>query len=96
MKAKDYLKLKEPLFINRIARLDKKEFALYKKMERDAVLELDEKDITALSAAAVSNKLLQMANGAVYTEDREVIQIHDKSLNFEELIEEQRGAFSFL
>jgi SNF2 family DNA or RNA helicase len=92
MKAKDYLKLKEPLIINRIAKLDKKEFELYKKMERDAVLEIDENDITALNAAAVSNKLLQMSNGAVYTEDRDVIQIHDKKLEvLEELIEEANG-----
>ena len=92
MKAKDYLKLKEPLYISRIAKLDKKEYELYKKMERDAVLEIDENDITALNAAAVSNKLLQMSNGAVYTEDREVIRIHDKKLDvLEELIEEANG-----
>ena len=92
MKARDYLKLKEPLYINRVAKLDKKEYELYKKMERDAVLEIDENDITALNAAAVSNKLLQMSNGAVYTEDREVIRIHDKKLDvLEELIEEANG-----
>ncbi|WP_333638540.1 DEAD/DEAH box helicase [Tissierella praeacuta] len=92
MKAKDYLKLKEPLYINRIAKLDKKEFETYKKMERDAVLEYDAEDITALNAAAVSNKLLQLANGAVYTDTREVIRIHDKKLDIlEELIEEANG-----
>lgn len=92
MKAKDHLKLKEPLFINRIAKLDKKEFETYKKMEMDAVLELGEEDITALSAAAVSNKLLQLANGAIYTDTREVIKIHDKKLDIlEELIEESNG-----
>lgn len=92
MKARDYLKLKEPLYINRIAKLSKKEAELYKKMERDAVLEIDEEDITAFNAAAVSNKLLQMSNGAVYTEDRDVISIHDKKLDvLEELIEEANG-----
>jgi len=92
MKAKDYLKLKEPLYINRIAKLDKKEFETYKKMERDAVLEFENEDITALNAAAVSNKLLQLANGAVYTDEREVIEIHNKKLEvLEELIEEANG-----
>jgi len=92
MKAKDYLKLKEPLYINRIAKLDKKEFETYKKMERDAVLEFENEDITALNAAAVSNKLLQLANGAVYTDEREVIGIHNKKLEvLEELIEEANG-----
>lgn len=92
MKAKDYLKLKEPLYINRVAKLDKKEYELYKKMERDAVLELYDKDITALNAAAVSNKLLQLANGAVYTEDRDVVAIHEQKLEvLEELIDEANG-----
>ncbi len=89
MKAKDYLKLKEPLYINRIAKLDKKEFDTYKKMERDAVLEFENEDITALNAAAVTNKLLQLANGAIYTDERDVIQIHNKKMEvLEELIEE--------
>lgn len=92
MKAKDYLTLKEPLYINRRAKLDKKEYKLYKDMERDAVLELEDEDITALSAAAVSNKLLQLANGAIYTEEKEVIEIHNKKLDvLEELIEEANG-----
>lgn len=92
MKAKDYLKLKEPLYINRIAKLDEKEYKLYKDMERDAVLELGDEDITALSAAAVSNKLLQLSNGAVYTDERKVIEIHNKKLEvLEELIEEAKG-----
>lgn len=92
MKAKDYLKLKEPLYINRIAKLDEKEYKLYKDMERDAVLELADENITALSAAAVTNKLLQLANGAVYTDEQEVIEIHNKKLEvLEELIEEANG-----
>jgi SNF2 family DNA or RNA helicase len=92
MKAKDYLNLKEPLYINRAAKLDKKEYKLYKDMERDAVLELEDEDITALSAAAVSNKLLQLANGAIYTDKKEVIEIHNKKLEvLDELIEEAQG-----
>lgn len=92
MKAKDYLKLKEPLFINRRVKLDKKEFDLYKQLERDAVLEIDDKDITALNAAAVTNKLLQLANGAVYADNKDAIEIHNKKLEvLEELIDEANG-----
>lgn len=92
MKAKDHLKLKEPLYINRVAKLDKKEYKTYKTMEREAVIEFGEEDITALNAAAVSNKLLQLANGAIYTEDRNVIEIHNKKLEvLEELINEANG-----
>lgn len=92
MKAKDYLDLEEPLYINRIAKLDKKEQKLYKKMERDAVLEIGEEDITALNAAAVTNKLLQLANGAIYTDERDIIQIHNKKLDIlDELVEESKN-----
>lgn len=92
MKAKDYLKLEEPLYINRVAKLSEKEYKMYKTMERDAVLEFENEDITALNAAAVSNKLLQLANGAIYTDEKEVIEIHNKKLEvLEELIEEANG-----
>lgn len=92
MKARDYLKLEEPLYINRMAKLNKKEFELYKKMERDAIIEIDETDIAALNAAAVTTKLLQLSNGAIYTEDRDVIVIHEQKLEvLEELIDEANG-----
>lgn len=92
MKAKDYLKLEDPLYINRKAKLNPIEFKAYKTLEKDAVLEFEEGDITALSAAAVTNKLLQLANGAVYTDEKEVIKLHDSKLEvLDELIEEAQG-----
>lgn len=92
MKARDYLDLKEPLILNRKAKLNKAEMIIYKQMEKDAVLEIEDRDITALNAAAVTNKLLQLANGAVYTEDREIIEIHNEKLEvLEELIDEANG-----
>lgn len=93
MKAKDYLNLEKPLYINRIAKLDKAEYQKYKTMERDAVLQFEDEDITALNAAAVTNKLLQLANGAIYTDEREIIQIHNKKMDvLEELIDEANGS----
>lgn len=92
MKAKDYLKLKEPLLINVPVILDKKEMDKYRAMEKEALLEVGDKEITAINAATVTNKLLQMANGAVYDEKREVTEIHDKKLErLQELIEEANG-----
>lgn len=92
MKAKDYLDLKKPLYINRKAKLDTAEYKKYKTMERDAVLEYGDEDITAMNAAAVSNKLLQLANGAIYTDEREVVPVHNKKIEvLEELIEEANG-----
>lgn len=56
------------------------------------VVSLGEEEIDAVNAAALSGKLLQMANGAVYTEDKEVIKIHDKKLDaLEDLIEGANG-----
>lgn len=48
----------------------------YKELERECVTEIANSEISALSAAAVSNKLLQLANGAIYDEDRNVIEVH--------------------
>jgi len=92
MKAKDYLKLKEPLLINVPVVLDKKEMDRYKELEKEKILEVGGKEITAVNAAAVTTKLLQLANGAVYDENRAVIEIHDKKLErLHELIEEANG-----
>lgn len=90
MKARDYLSQEEPLYIDRTVKLSDKEYKLYKTMERDAVLEFGEDDyISALNAATVTNKLLQLANGAIYDEAQNYRVIHDKKLEaLEELIEE--------
>ena len=61
-------------------------------MERDAVLQVDEDTITATNAAALSGKLLQLCNGAVYDEDREVVQVHDCKIEaFLEAVEGLNG-----
>ena len=89
MKFKDYIQTEEPLYIERLVKLSDKEFKIYKKMERDTVLEFGDESITALTAAAVTNKLAQLANGAIYNEDKTYRIIHDKKLEaLEELIEE--------
>ena len=65
----------------------------YKQFEKDAVLEvLDGDEIMAGSAAALTNKLLQFANGAIYDQDKQVHELHDVKLDaLEELIEEAGG-----
>lgn len=92
MKAKDYLNLKEPLYINVPAVLSKEEMQIYKEMEKEAILELGDETITALSAAAVATKLLQIANGAVYDNNGTYVNIHDRKLDvLEDLIEGANG-----
>jgi SNF2 family DNA or RNA helicase len=68
--------------------MDQKEMELYKKLEREMLLPFEDGDIDAVNAASLSNKLLQMANGAVYDEFRGVKNIHTKKLDaLEDLIE---------
>lgn len=93
MKAKDYLKnLKEPIVIDVKAKMNKEEFRIYKQMEKDALIQLDNEDITALSAATVSNKLLQLANGSIYDDEKNTHIIHSRKLEvLNELVEESQG-----
>lgn len=92
MKAKDYLDLPE-LVDNTITLKMRPDVAKkYKDFERQKVLELVGEDITAANAAALTNKLLQYANGAVYDEDRNVHVMHDTKLDaLEEIIEAAVG-----
>lgn len=92
MKALDYLDMPECIFNKVEVQMDEKEEILYKKLETEMLLSFEEGDIDAVNAAALSNKLLQMANGAVYDENGKVKVIHDKKLDvLEDLIEGTNG-----
>ncbi len=92
MKNTDYLKLPE-LIMNEIpVRLSEKEMDCYQMMKRELVISLKDAEIDAANAAALSSKLLQMANGAVYDEDKGVAHIHDRKLDaLEDIIEAANG-----
>ena len=90
MKAEDYLSLPDMVFDTVPVVLDEKAQKAYREMERQMILDLpeDEETIAALSAAALSTKLLQLSNGAVYDEARVVHHIHDCKLDaLAELVE---------
>ena len=92
MKAADHLKM--PELINNIveANMEEKEKAVYQKLKEEMVLSLPSGEIDAKNAAGLTNKLLQMANGAVYAEGGKVVHIHDKKLDaLEDLIEAANG-----
>lgn len=93
MKAEDYLEVPELIEIPVEIELEAKDYQKYKQFERDLLLPISEdEDITALSAAVLSNKLLQMANGAIYDDERNVHIIHDEKLKaLEEIIEAANG-----
>jgi len=92
MKAKDWLDL--PPVIERIIEIDmpSKIRKVYDEFERDAVMEFMSEEITAVNAAALTGKLLQFANGAVYTEAKNFVEIHDLKIKaLEEILEEANG-----
>ena len=92
LKAIDHIKMPERVdnFIK--LKMSKSTRTIYEKMERDYLVSIDEDQITATSAGVVVNKLLQMANGAVYDENRKVIHIHDLKLDaLEEILEDNEG-----
>ena len=92
MKNTDYLKMPECVVNEIPVRLSDKEKKVYDTMKRDLILSLEGQEIDAGSAASLSNKLLQMANGAVYTDDGSVVSIHDRKLDaLEDLIEAANG-----
>ena len=92
MKSEDYLELPDCIPVTVPVILDPKAQAAYNKLEREALLEVDEKTIDAGTAAVLTGKLLQLCNGAVYDENRNVLEIHRCKLEaFMELVEGLNG-----
>ena len=92
MKSEDYLQLPELVYDVVPVELDAKARKAYDEMEREMLLQIDEEIIDAGSAAALSNKLLQLCNGAVYAEDGKWLTLHDCKIEaFMELIERLNG-----
>ena len=92
MRASDYLKLPSLVMNTVVVEMGDKEKDIYDNLCDDMVVSLGESEIDAVNAASLSNKLLQMANGAVYGEEQSVHHIHDEKLNaLEDLIESANG-----
>lgn len=92
MKSEDWLDLPPRIDRNVVVRLSDKAKEQYKKLERDLLLPFQDSDVVASTAAVLSNKLLQMASGAVYDEDRGIKEIHEAKLDaLEDLIEAAQG-----
>lgn len=92
MKAIDHIKMPELILNEYKVKLSSDEMAKYKELEEKMVLELKGEEISALNAAALSNKLSQMANGAIYDEDKNISLIHSRKLDaLEDIIEAANG-----
>jgi SNF2 family DNA or RNA helicase len=92
MKSADHLKMPELVSSEYTVRLSDDERRRYDEMKRGLVLQLPDGEVTAANAAALSNKLCQMANGAVYTELGDTVTVHDRKLDaLEDLLEAANG-----
>lgn len=94
MKASDYLQLPDVVDHEVSVVLDSKAAKAYYELEKQMVLQLpeDDEEISVASAAALSNKLLQLANGAVYDDDHNYYEVHNCKIDaFLELIESLQG-----
>lgn len=92
MKGSDYLKLPE-LVMNEVpVRMTVSEEKHYQTMKDEMVMSLQGREIDAANAAALSGKLMQLANGAIYDENHDVVHLHDHKLDaLEDLIEAANG-----
>lgn len=92
MKAVDYLDMPERVDNRFEVEMSTKERKIYDDFRRDMVVRLGDTELDALNAAALSTKLLQMANGAVYSDDHSVLPIHSRKLDaLEDLVEAANG-----
>lgn len=92
MKAIDYLDMPELISTEYPVYLEESEMQKYEELKKDLILQTPEHEVTAANAASLSNKLSQLANGAIYTDDKQVIAFQDKKLDaLEDLLESANG-----
>ena len=92
MKSTDHLQMPKLINSRYTVYLSEKEDSRYADLKKDLVLELPDGEITAANAASLSGKLSQMANGAIYDDKQEVIEIHCRKLDaLEDIIESMNG-----
>nr|WP_319776919.1 DEAD/DEAH box helicase [uncultured Sphaerochaeta sp.] len=92
MKAQDHIRMPELVTNEYKVCLSDEERSAYERLRKELVLDASGGQVTAANAASLSGKLLQLANGAVYTDDGKTIGIHDRKLDaLEDLIEAANG-----
>ncbi|MBR2913492.1 MAG: DEAD/DEAH box helicase [Oscillospiraceae bacterium] len=92
MRATDHLDMPELVNCEYVVQLSDSEKEKYTELKKELVLELPDGEITAANSASLSNKLSQMANGAIYDGNGETVNIHDRKLDaLEDMIEAANG-----
>ena len=92
MKAQDHIHMPDLIMAEYKVTLSEAERTAYEALRKDLVLETPEREVTAANAASLSGKLLQLANGAVYSDDGETVGLHERKLDaLEDIIEAANG-----
>ena len=92
MKSTEYLKMPELILNDLEINLGEEDQIKYKKFKKEMVMTIQEKEIDAINAASLSNKLIQLANGSIYDEAKNFYEVHNKKLDkLEEIIESANG-----
>ena len=92
MKATDHLQMPALISSCYEVELSAAERQKYEQLKKDLVLPIGDDEITAANAAALSGKLCQLANGAIYDDDNKAVRIHDRKLDaLEDIIESMNG-----
>ncbi len=92
MKSTDYLPMPELVSSEYSVSLSEKEAERYEEMKQELILQLPDGEVTAANAAALSGKLCQMANGAIYDDNGEILPIHNQKLDaLEDIVEAAAG-----
>ncbi|MBY4973522.1 DEAD/DEAH box helicase [Streptococcus suis] len=93
MKALDYLDMPELISTKKLVRMSEKEKEKYSQFKKEYVMsELDGLEVTAANAASLTNKLVQLSNGAVYSDDHTVVALHEQKLDaLEDILESANG-----
>lgn len=93
MKALDYLDMPELISTKKLVRMTEKEKEKYIQFKKEYVLsEIDGLEVTAANAASLTNKLVQLSNGAVYSDDHTVVPLHEQKLDaLEDILESANG-----
>ena len=93
MKALDYLDMPDLISTKKLVRMSEKEKEKYSQFKKEYVLsELDGLEVTAANAASLTNKLVQLSNGAVYSDYHTVVALHEQKLDaLEDILESANG-----
>lgn len=92
MKSTDHLQMPELISSQYEVQLSEEETQRYEELKADFILELPEGEITAANAASLTGKLSQLANGAIYDDEGNILEFHDRKLDaLEDLIEAANG-----